>query len=284
MHVHAPAKLNLCLFLGPRRNSGLHQLCSLFEPLALADLLTVSESDVDEVACPALPGENLAAAALAGLRQRGWDAPPLRIEIEKLIPVAAGLGGGSADAAAVLRLAAGGVSDLEAFALELGADVPSQLVPALALVGGAGERVERLPDPAPHAAVLLPNGGGLSTAEVFAEADRLGLGRGSDELESIAEELRRAAGAGASPLAYAELLANDLEPAARALRPEIGAALDALRGAGAPLVLLTGSGPTAVGIYPSLAEASRSAERIGRDDAIVCEAGRAPPPHGTQAP
>ncbi len=284
MVIHAPAKLNLCLYLGPRRPDGLHELCSLFEPLSLADLIRVSEAERDTVFCPGLEdGENLAERALSGLRERGWTGPPLRVEIEKRIPIAAGLGGGSADTAAVLRLAAGKIGDLEALAAELGADVPSQLVPALSLVRGAGEHVERLPDPSSHAVVLLPGGGGLSTAQVFAEADRIGLGRGAAELEEIAGRLRAAAGAGASPLSYSELLVNDLEPAARAIRPEIGDALDALRGAGVAHALLTGSGPTAVGICADLAGAERAAERLDRDDAIVCEAGRAPPPHGTQA-
>jgi 4-diphosphocytidyl-2-C-methyl-D-erythritol kinase len=297
MQIQAPAKLNLCLYLGPRREDGLHELCSLFEPLALADLITVptlTTSEVgqsrmgqvaerDEVVCPGVEGENLAARALAALREHGWDAPPLRIEIEKRIPVAAGLGGGSADAAAVLRLArdralgAGGwTPDLEAIAAGLGADVPSQLSPALALVQGAGERVERLPDPSPHAVVLLPGGGGLGTAEVFAEADRLGLGRVAAELEDLAGGLHAAAGSGASALAYSDLLVNDLEPAARSLRPEIGAALDALRAVGASQALLTGSGPTAFGLFASVAEAHAAADAIDRDDAIVCEAGRAP--------
>jgi 4-diphosphocytidyl-2-C-methyl-D-erythritol kinase len=292
MRIEAPAKLNLCLFLGPPRGDGLHALCSLFEPLALVDAIEVTEADRDEVLCPGVEGENLAARALAALRERGWDHPPLRIEIEKRIPVAAGLGGGSADAAAVLRLArdgamtgtvravettpAGWIPDLEAIAAELGADVPSQLEPAFALVGGAGEKVERLPAPATHAVVLLPGGGGLSTAAVFAEADRLGLGRGEGELGSLASALREAAGAGASPLDYKELLANDLEPAARSLRPDIGEALDALREAGAPLAFMSGSGPTAVGLFPTLAEARSAAAQIARDDAIVCEAGRAP--------
>jgi 4-diphosphocytidyl-2-C-methyl-D-erythritol kinase len=284
LSLRAPAKLNLCLYLGGRRADGLHSLCSLFEPLALVDLIEVVPADRDRVLCPAVPGENLAARALSALRRAGWEAPPLRIEIEKRIPVAAGLGGGSADAAAILRLAHGEVEDLEGIARELGADVTSQLVPALALVGGAGERVERLPDPAPHAVVLLPGGGGLSTADVFAEADRLGLGRDEEELDGIAAQLREGAGAGASPLSYAEPLANDLEPAARSLRPEIGAALDALRKAGAPLALMTGSGPTAFGLFDSLEDAARAAGRLGRDDAIVCEAGRAPLAHGTQAP
>jgi 4-diphosphocytidyl-2-C-methyl-D-erythritol kinase len=295
MLVRAPAKLNLGLYLGRPRSDGLHELCSLFEPLALADLLRIEVAERDEVVCPGVAGENLAARALAALRERGWDAPPLRIEIEKRTPVAAGLGGGSADAAAVLRLAipaakplaarswsqddqnasAGtvGVADLPAIAAELGADVPSQLRPALALVRGAGEKVEPLPTPTAHAALLLPSGGGLSTKDVFEEADRLGLGRDPAELDEIAARLRSAAGAGASPLAYVDLLVNDLEPAATGLRPDIGDALEALRATAAPAVFLSGSGPTAVALFPTLAEAERAAASLDRDDAIVCEAG-----------
>jgi 4-diphosphocytidyl-2-C-methyl-D-erythritol kinase len=276
LRISAPAKLNLCLYLGARREDGLHELCSLFEPLALADLIEVGEAESDEVVCAGVEGENLATRALAALRERGWEGPPLRVEIEKRTPVAAGLGGGSADAAAVLRLAAGEVAELEQIAAELGADVPSQLTPALALVRGAGERIERLPAPKPHAVVLLPDGGGLSTAEVFAEADRLGLGRSDGELDELAQRLRVAAGSGASPLAYPELLVNDLEPAARSLRPEIGAALETLCDAGAPLALLTGSGPTAFGLCEDLTAARAVADALDRDDAIVCEAGIAP--------
>ncbi len=275
MLVHAPAKLNLCLYLGAPREDGLHELCSLFEPLALADLLEVSPAERDEVACPGVEGENLAARALAGLRKRGWNHEPLRIEIEKRVPVAAGLGGGSGDAAAVLRLAAGEVADLPQLAAELGADVPSQLRPSLALVRGAGERVEPLPEPVEHAAVLLPGGGGLSTAAVFAEADRLGLGRSAVELDELAARLREAAGAGASPLGYPELLVNDLAEAALSLRPDIGDALEALRKAGAPIAILSGSGPTAVGLFPDLASARDAAEATGYEEAIVCAAGHA---------
>jgi 4-diphosphocytidyl-2-C-methyl-D-erythritol kinase len=276
MLLHAPAKLNLCLYLGPRRGDGLHELCSLFEPLVLADLIKVSEAERDEVVCPEVEGENLVARALAALRERGWERPPLRVEIEKRVPVAAGLGGGSGDAAAILRLAAGEIDDLPGLAAELGADVPSQLRPSLALVDGAGERVEPLPEPATHAAVLLPDGGGLSTAAVFAEADRLGLGREPEELRALAGRLREVAGAGASPLSYVELLVNDLAVAARSMRPAIGDALEELREAGARAALLSGSGPTAVGLFPDLAAARAAAATIDRDDAIVCEAGRAP--------
>jgi 4-diphosphocytidyl-2-C-methyl-D-erythritol kinase len=275
MLLHAPAKLNLCLYLGRVREDGLHELCSLFEPLALADLITVAAAERDEVICPGVEGENLAAKALAGLRERGWEREALRIEIEKRVPVAAGLGGGSGDAAAVLRLAAGEVDGLSELALELGADVPSQLRPSLALVRGAGERVEPLPEPAEHAAVLLPGGGGLSTAAVFAEADRLGLGRDPEELDELAARLREAAGAGASPLDYPDLLVNDLEPAAVSLRPDVGDALLALREAGAPQAILSGSGPTVVGLFRDLAAAQAAAARLDADDAIVCAAGHA---------
>jgi 4-diphosphocytidyl-2-C-methyl-D-erythritol kinase len=275
MLLRAPAKLNLCLYLGAAREDGLHDLCSLFEPLELADLITVSPAERDEVLCPAVEGENLAARALAGLRERGWEHEPLRIVIEKRVPVAAGLGGGSGDAAAVLRLAAGEVADLPQLALELGADVPSQLRPALALVRGAGELVEPLPAPAEHAAVLLPGGGGLSTAAVFAEADRLGLGRGAVELDELAARLREVAAAGASPLDYPDLLVNDLEPAALSLRPAIAEALTALREAGAPKAILSGSGPTAVGLFPGLAAAQAAAARLDAAEAIVCAAGDA---------
>src|SRR6202012_3715302 len=108
-------------------------------------------------------------------------------------------GGGSADAAAVLRLAEGKVADLKGLAAELGADVPSQLRPGLALVRGAGERVEPLPEPAAHAALLLPGGGGLATKDVLDAPDRQGLGHAEAELGEIAAGLRAAAGAGPSP-------------------------------------------------------------------------------------
>jgi 4-diphosphocytidyl-2-C-methyl-D-erythritol kinase len=273
MRLRAPAKLNLCLYLGGRREDGLHELCSLFEPLGLADLIEVTEADHDQVECAGLDGENLAERALAGLRERGWRGAPIRVEITKRIPVAAGLGGASADAAAVLRLGRADIDDLEALARELGADVPSQLDPALALVGGAGECVERLPAPASHAVVLLPSGGGLATAAVFAEADRQGLGRDRRELDELRLRVRDAAAGGASPLEYTELLHNDLEPAALALRPDAGGALEALRAAGASAVLLTGSGPTAFGLFEDLDDARRAAAATGREDAIVCPAG-----------
>jgi len=261
--LRAPAKLNLCLYLGHRRDDGLHELRSLFCPITLSDCIVVSDAERDEVVCPQVDGPNVAEAALAALRDRGWRANPLRVEIEKRIPVAAGLGGGSADAGAVLRLAREDIGDLDRLAAELGADVPSQLDPAFALVGGAGEVVEPLAEPAHFGIVLVPDDEGLSTAEVYAEADRLGLGREPAELEEIAAELRRATRGGASPLAYRELLVNELAHAAVSLRPRISGALEALRDAGAEVALVTGSGPTAFGLFADVAAADAAAARLG---------------------
>ena len=262
MTLRAPAKLNLCLYLGRPRDDGLHELRSLFCPLTLSDRIVVTESEADEVVGPGVDGPNLAEAALAGLRARGWLRPPVRIEIEKRIPVAAGLGGGSADAAAVLRLAGDEVDGLSELAAELGADVPSQLDQAFALVGGAGEVVEPLPPPRHFGVVLIAADDGLSTAEVYAETDRLGLGRDPDELDSIAAELREVARRGASPLEYRELLVNDLAHAALSLRPAIGGALTALKDAGAEVALVTGSGPTAFGVFDDIAAADAAAGQL----------------------
>jgi 4-diphosphocytidyl-2-C-methyl-D-erythritol kinase len=264
--LRAPAKLNLCLYVGARREDGLHELRSLFCPLLLSDRIEVTEleaGEADVVVCPGVDGPNLVGVALEALRARGWRGPALRVEIEKRVPVAAGLGGGSADAAAVLRLAADELGDLEGIAAGLGADVPSQLEPAFALVAGAGEVVEPLPAPGEFGVVLIPDDEqGLSAAEVYAEADSLGNARSAAELDQLAARLRAAAGGGASPLEYAELLVNDLEQAAVSLRPGIAEALAALDEVGAARSLVTGSGPTAVGLFEDLAAADAAASAL----------------------
>ena len=262
MTLRAPAKLNLCLYLGRRRGDGLHEIRSLFCPLTLADRIVVTDAERDEVICPGVDGPNLASDALAALRARGWARPGLRVEIEKRIPVAAGLGGGSADAGAVLRLASGEVEGVAELAAALGADVPSQVEPRMALVAGAGEVVEALPAPADFGVVLIPGEDGLLTGDVYAEADRLGLARSPDELESISAELRAAGSSGSSPLSYEELLVNDLGEAARSLRPEISNALAALSVAGAVVTLVAGSGPTACGLFEDIVAADRAAAEL----------------------
>lgn len=258
----APAKLNLCLYVGPKREDGLHEIRSLFEPLELADELLLAEAPRDEVVVEGIEGPDLTAKALAALRENGWDGPPLRIQVTKRVPVAAGLGGGSADAAAVLRLARGQVEGLRAIAAAIGADVPSQLQPRACLVAGAGEVIEPARPPAEHGVVLIPQAEGLATSDVYAEADRLGTPRGESELEAIRRRLRDAVDEGGSPLTYRENLVNDLQPAAISLQPRIEDALQALTDAGAAHAMVTGSGPTAFGLYPTADEAVVAAEGL----------------------
>jgi 4-diphosphocytidyl-2-C-methyl-D-erythritol kinase len=258
----APAKLNLCLYVGPKRDDGLHEIRSLFEPLELADELLLAEAPRDEVVVEGIEGPDLTAKALAALRENGWDGPPLRIQVTKRVPVAAGLGGGSADAAAVLRLARGQVEGLRAIAAAIGADVPSQLQPRACLVAGAGEVIEPARPPAEHGVVLIPQAEGLATSDVYAEADRLGTPRGESELEAIRRRLRDAVDEGGSPLTYRENLVNDLQPAAISLQPRIEDALQALTDAGAAHAMVTGSGPTAFGLYPTADEAVVAAEGL----------------------
>lgn len=253
LRARAPGKVNLCLFLGGPRGDGRHELVTLFESVSVADELSmsVSETVCDEVACAGVEGPNLALGALTELRERGWGAPAVRVEIEKRIPIAGGMGGGSADAAAVLRmateLAPGRPEEVAEIASSLGADVPSQLAPGLVLGTGAGEIIEPVPAIAPHALVIVPQPSRLSTADVYREADRLGLPRGPEQLEALLDELRSslAKGQGLAP----ELLANDLEPAAVSLCPGISRALDGIRVTGAEKAFVCGSGPTGAGLY-----------------------------------
>ena len=265
----APAKVNLVLQVGARRADGLHEIASLFASLELADAVAVEPAPAppDEVIAPGVEGPNLAETAIQVFREAvGGDLPPLRVAIEKRIPVAAGLGGGSADAAAVLRAAnriAGDRLDapaLRVLGARIGADVPSQIDPRHALVTGAGEHVEPLAL-GPLVVVLVPAAVGLSTAEVYAEADRIPTTR-----ERLDPDAIRAL-AGLAPADLAARLENDLEAAALSLRPELEAALAAVRDSGALAARVTGSGPTVFGVFADRAAAVAAAERL--PDAIV---------------
>ncbi len=263
LRAKAPAKLNLGLFLGPRRDSdGKHELASVMQSISLADELMLDPAPsggADEVLCPGveLPGEeNLATQALALFRQAtGWDGNPVRLTIAKRIPVAAGLGGGSADAAATLRLAhsASGLGSEELLlelAQELGSDVPAQVSPGRWLATGAGERLRKLHPPKDSFGVLLlPAAQELSTALVYEKADRLEVERSSRELLGIAEELRIALHDGASAPEYGELLHNDLQAEAIALCPDIERSLHQALDAGAESAFVCGSGPTVAGLF-----------------------------------
>jgi len=292
----APAKINLGLFVGPKREDGRHELVSVMQSISLADELTLEHAPAgaerDEVVCPGVVGENLAARALELFRgATGWDEGWVRLTIDKRIPVAAGLGGGSADAAAALRLAsaASGLGDedlLLVLAGELGADVPAQVSPGRWLTTGAGELLEVLPDPVSAFGVLvLAQAAELSTAEVYATADRLAclppamggprMGDLAHDAFNLAERrqaLRRALELGAALPSEADLLHNDLQTAAVALCPAVEQALEQAGEVGAEVAFVSGSGPTVVGLFAranGLARAQRAAAGL---------AGREPPP------
>ncbi len=265
----AYAKLNLVLHVGPPREDGMHPICSLMASIDLADELTATprESGSDSVVCPGVPGDNLAERALSDFRSRaGRDLLPLELMIEKRIPVAAGLGGGSADAAAALRianeLAGAALTQQELFRLaaDLGSDVPSQLDPRHALVQGVGEQVAPVELP-PLGVVLVPDPEGLSTAEVYAELDRIGGTR--ERLDP--EPLRTLATAGPAELATG--LSNDLQPAALSLRPGLTKTLERLRYEGALGAAVSGSGPTCFGLFDDPRAAESAAASI--DGALI---------------
>ncbi len=266
------AKVNLCLLLGTIRGDGRHELVTLFESVSLADELLIvarEPGEPDEVVCDSVTGPNLVAQALDALRAAGWAAPPVKVEIHKRIPIAAGMGGGSADAAALLRHAPSLAPVAERvrweIAVALGADVPAQLEPGPSLGTGGGEIVAPVVV-ADHGLLILPQPFGLSTAEVYREADRLGLPRPAEELAALGAELRATLGDPGSGRLPDRLMINDLQPAALSLRPELTRTLALARSAGADLEMVCGSGPTVIGIFPGadgFDRATEAAERLG---------------------
>jgi 4-diphosphocytidyl-2-C-methyl-D-erythritol kinase len=263
-HEQAPAKLNLVLHVGPPRPDGLHLLCSLFASIDLADEVQAEAAagGEDTVDCPGVEGRNLALTAIEEFRRRTHPGlPPVAVRIAKRIPVAAGLGGGSADAAAVLRIVnrmAGDALDatgLRELAAELGSDVPSQIDPGHALVQGAGETVDPVELP-PLWALLVPDAEGLSTAAVYAELDRHGGWRERLEPERLRALARDAV---SDPARLPSALDNDLQPAALSLRPELARTLERLSAAGALGAAVTGSGPTCFGLFGGSGPAAEAA-------------------------
>ncbi|MBJ7347168.1 MAG: 4-(cytidine 5'-diphospho)-2-C-methyl-D-erythritol kinase [Thermoleophilaceae bacterium] len=273
----APAKLNLCLYLGPTREDGLHELVSMFDSFSLLDHLTLktaasedpSGDTIDTVVCKAVAGENLVQRALAACRANALlSGPAVEITIDKQIPIAAGLGGGSADAAAALRMVAAlydrDLAEFDRLAFELGADVPSQLRPGATLVHGAGEHVipvdPRCLTKARRAYVVVAQQQGLSTAEVFQQADRINLPR--ENIDATSEVLVSTLTNGLTLDGLCELVHNELTPAIVSLRPELELVPQQLRDAGALVAEFTGSGPTCFGIFPSLVAAQTAAEQL----------------------
>jgi 4-diphosphocytidyl-2-C-methyl-D-erythritol kinase len=259
-----------------RRPDGYHELESLFVPLDLADEVALDAEEAaatrivlelaGEAAGIPADAENLAVRAGERFLEAAGLRVALRIRLAKRIPAAAGLGGGSSDAGAVLRGLAGlfpGVLDQGALlrmAVSLGADVPFFLDPRATLVSGIGERCEALPDPWPARVLVLANPGvRLSTAQVYQAFDALAPTGVSGGLRSLLEAVRAAP---ADRRALSALLENDLEPAAVRLCPPIARLRELLREAGALAVGMSGSGPTVFGLFASGQEADDALGRL----------------------
>ena len=259
--VRVPAKVNVQLAVGGRRADGYHGLASVFFAVGLYDEVTVTPADrlgvtvegTDAQHVPADPS-NLAAKAAALLAARHGIEPAVRLHIAKDIPVAGGMAGGSADAAAALvgcdALWGTGRSraELAALAAELGSDVPFALLGGVALGEGRGELLTPVPVSGSFHWVFAVADGGLSTPAVYAECDRLrSLRGGSGEADVPAPAADRAllaALADGDAVALGAALGNDLQAAALELRPSLAATLRAGGEAGAIGSLVSGSGPT----------------------------------------
>lgn len=270
VHGLAYAKINLTLEVSGRRPDGYHELTSLMQSVSLADELALEPADELTLTCdvPDLAGDdNLVLRAARALGRGG------RLTLRKHIPIAAGLGGGSSDAALALRLldAAYGLrlppEELLAAAASLGSDVPYFLHGGTALVQGRGEHVEPLPDLPLHWLALLNPGVPLSTAKVFAElrpeeyaepADRPVAPKTPAFVDAPEAPAYSVAAGGGLPA-----LVNTLEPPALRLEPAIAGCRQRLLEAGAEAVLLSGSGPTVFGLAAGEASARRIAAQTG---------------------
>jgi 4-diphosphocytidyl-2-C-methyl-D-erythritol kinase len=267
LRVVAPAKINLGLRITGVRADGTHELDSVFAPLDFGDEVAIevapaAEASVELVLEAETPlavdvpagHSNLAARAAKRFLERAGLACAVRIHLTKRIPAAAGLGGGSSDAGAVVRALA------ECFP---------------ALVGGIGERIEPL-SPLPALALLLVNPGiALATADVYRAYDALAAGRSGPASATIGarlESLLRGHSVGpgrrdpwdpAFARALGDLLANDLEAAAVRLCPPVARLRARLRAAGARAVGLSGSGPTLFGVFEDPAAAAEASARAG---------------------
>jgi len=267
--ARAPAKLNLRLRILGQRPDGYHLLESCVVPISIFDQLTIhaapSERPRLEVTCssPEVPvGRNLALkAAELALRRIGTPLE-LRIHLEKTIPIGAGLGGGSSDAAAVLMAidsmlqACTPQRELMAWATELGADVPFFIVGRPARVSGIGETVEPFDTGPIGPLVVAFPGSGLSTADVYRAYD-------ASLTKYRANSTIRALTRGRIPLE--ELLVNDLESVAIRILPELQTLKQRLRDLGAIHTLMTGSGSAVFGIWRDLKNAREAAQRMNDD-------------------
>jgi len=258
--VRAPAKINLHLSVGPLRRDGYHDVATAYHAVSLHDEVIASDSDGLAVSVSAGTGvpvedvpqdpSNLAAAAAMALARHVGRSPDVALHITKGIPVAGGMAGGSADAAAALvacdalwgtGLSRGGLS---ALAAQVGSDVPFSLTGGTAVGTGRGEVLAPVLARGRFQWVAALAEGGLPTPDVYAECDRLREGQELPE-PRVGPDLMAALRAGDAD-ALGAALHNDLEEAACSLRPALRQTLDTGREAGALGAIVSGSGPTVV--------------------------------------
>ena len=284
--MRAAAKINLALFVGPRREDGYHEIVSVMQSVALWDELWVSPADeglelmVESGGLPA--GEsNLVLVAAREIARRTRDRPGARFRLRKGIPVAAGLGGGSADGAAAMlaldRLWGLGLpaANLRAMAAEVGSDVPFCLAGGTQLATGRGERLAPVERARALWWLLGIDQTGLGSADVYRRHDELGRPPAPPRA-GRADTLVAALGDGTVD-GVAAALANDLEPAAFDLRPDLADAKRRLLEAGAAGAVMSGSGPTMLALCRDQAHAERLARVVAGAFARV-EVARAPVP------
>jgi 4-diphosphocytidyl-2-C-methyl-D-erythritol kinase len=284
--VRAPAKINLHLGVGALREDGFHPLVTVYQAVGLYDDLTVREAPAwklgvglaDWMEADVVPtdGDNIVDRAADLLAAHHGIERTGELHIAKAIPVAGGMAGGSADAAAALvaldRLWGVRTSDEDLLALagQLGSDVPFALLGGTALGTGRGELVEPVTDHGTWWWVVVPAEVGTSTPEVYRHFDRMFPDAPSEPVP--ADALLRAIADGDS-WALADALHNDLEAAAIDLRPELGALIEMGEAAGALRGIVSGSGPTCVFLCGSAEHArSLAAELSGTGHSVVLAA------------
>ncbi|MEV0148607.1 MULTISPECIES: 4-(cytidine 5'-diphospho)-2-C-methyl-D-erythritol kinase [unclassified Nonomuraea] len=273
--VRVPAKVNVQLSVGPLREDGYHDLVNVFHAVSVFDEVVAKESDSITVS---VAGEwadqvpvddgNLAIQAARALAKHAGRTYGAELIIHKSIPVAGGMAGGSADAAGALvacnELWGLGlpVEDLMEIAADLGSDVPFSLLGGTAVGTGRGERLSDAPTGGEFHWAFAVAHGGLSTAKVYAECDRLRESSGAEvPWPQLSEPLLAALGAGDAE-ALGARLSNDLQAAALSLRPDLSRTLDAGREAGALGALVSGSGPTCAFLATDADHAQRLADTL----------------------
>jgi 4-diphosphocytidyl-2-C-methyl-D-erythritol kinase len=265
--VRVPAKVNLQLSVGPVRDDGYHDLVNVFHAVSLFDEVTAAPAGAMRISVAGPAGvptgpDNLAARAATLLAGHAGVQPGVALHIGKDIPVAGGMAGGSADAAAALlacdalwntRLDRETLLELGA---RLGSDVPFALLGGTAVGLGRGERLTGVEVVGEFHWVFGYADGGLSTPEVYAECDRLrAAGAEGVRWPVVSDDLMAALKTG-NARALGRALHNDLQPAALSLRPSLGEALAAGRELGALGSIVSGSGPTCAFLAESAAHAA----------------------------